>query len=182
MPVFERGITMKKNVLKTAVLMMLCLVLIMGCGNSYGDKVYTCSSKNMMGFKGVYADGNTVTLLFETDDASTGSPDIKISRMFDLRSDDEFFLISKDYDFAVIDTGELTEDFVNGTITFNLTGFAPEEIESIQFTCDGDRYSIDIINGEIEALVNYDDGIDLCMQVYESGKWSEIQSLSNMLK
>ena len=53
---------MKKNVLKIAALMTMCLVLIMGCGKSYGDKLYTCSSKNMLGFEGAYLSGDTITL------------------------------------------------------------------------------------------------------------------------
>ncbi|MBO7095995.1 MAG: hypothetical protein J6V94_03450 [Lachnospiraceae bacterium] len=173
---------MKKNVLKSAVLMMLCLVLIMGCGNSYGDKVFTCSSKNMMGFEGVYVSGSTVTIHFVTKNASTEAPKIDIGRVLSPRSGDKFYLVTKGADFIVIDTKELTIDSLDGTISFTLTGYSTDDLQSIHFVSENYSYSIDIVKAEIEALIEEGDAADLCMQSYDSSKWSEVVSLSGLAK
>ena len=172
---------MKKNILRSILLMVLCLAVMAGCGSNYGDKIFKCSSKNLLGFEGIYNDGNTFTIKIETkNDMSSDYPDITFSKILSsgrLGSSDKFYLVTKNAVIMMVDNSNVTMNSVDGTITFTLDGCDPSEIRNIHFSGDGYAYDIDIVLGEIEVLIDKKDNYGLYMQSYDSSKWSSVSSL-----
>ena len=175
---------MKKNVLKIAALMTMCLVLIMGCGKSYGDKLYTCSSKNMLGFEGAYLSGDTITLHFETkNDMSDEVPFLGLGHLLSagkLGSSEIISIITVDSKIVRLDGFKVSMNSGEGTISIPLEGYTADEIRCIHFTGDGYVYDIDIVKNHIEAMVDTEDDFDWYMQDYDGKKWTEAASLSGM--
>ena len=175
---------MKKNVLKIVALMTICLVLIMGCGKNYGDKVFTCSSKNMLGFEGVYVSGNTLTLNFVTkNDMSAENPYLGLGKLLSsgrLGSSEYITLITEDSKIIRIDSYQVSLDYSDETISFPFEGCTADEIRSIHFTGDCYVYDIDIVKKHIEVMIDTDELFDWYMQDYDGKKWTEASSLSGM--
>ena len=177
---------MKKNVLKIAALMTMCLMLIMGCGKSYGDKVFTCSSKNMLGFEGAYVSGDTLTVNFETkNDMSDEHPYLGLGHILSvgrLGTTDSIMLVTKDSKVVRVDGFKVTVNSADETIGIPLDGCNADEIETVHLSGDGYVYDIDIVKEHIEVMIDTDELFDWYMQDYDGKKWTEASSLSGMAK
>ena len=174
---------MKKNVLKIAALMTLCLVLIMGCGKNYGDALFTCDSDNLIGLEGVYVKGETIIIKVDTkNDMSDEEPYATLEEIFEngkLERGDTIRVIGSGASVVTLKKDDVTVDPKAETISFELPDFDPDSIMRIRIAGDGFLYVIDIEKEELQAMFSEGDNRGWYVQAYLSSGWDEVEMRSD---
>ena len=174
---------MKKNVLKITALLTICLVLIMGCGKNYGDALFTCDSKNMIGLEGVYIKDETLTIKINTgNDMSDEDPYTSLEAIFKngkLESGEVIRVIGSGAAVYTLEKDDVTVNSGAKTISFVLEDCDPDTIKRIRISGDGFLYAIDIENEELQAMFSEGDNQGWYVQCYLSSGWDEVEKRSD---
>ncbi len=150
--------------------------------SGYGEEIFVCDPANFMGFEGAYANGDTITLLFDEDELNSQERNLFVPGVaYDFTRgyllDDnyiEVFTGGTSYnvmgEYIDIDDDEMT-------MTFDVEDIDAEDIIGVSFH-KGDVYTIDFNRGEMSALIWGGDCRIEINQEYDAStdSWGEAES------
>ena len=174
--------------MKKAVALMVTGALILSftacnkpgsTGGSGGDQIFACDSGNLIGFEGVYADGSTVTLLFDEtvvfDRDNTGPGFGYCFERGSFLERDYITVFAGDEEYRV-QGDDITVDADEMTMVFDVDDIDTDEITGVHFFASFE-VSIDFEEGVISGFVYGGDCREEFTQIYNAGRdsWGEVE-------
>ena len=155
-----------KRVAFFLVLVMLASLLNTSCNNMskedyealYGREIFSCSSKNIIGFKGAYIDdGNRVTYVFDEKYAmSNKDANLGIKKLFteEVYTSDEYFVVGKGIRPINVDGKDVEINRDTMTISVIIDdGVEPEEIDGFAIFTDFEFYNVNFNSDQFGTVI-----------------------------
>lgn len=149
--------------------------------SEYGEEIFVCDPYNLLGFEGIYADGETVTVLFDEDAMNDEEGDITIpgvSFVFDRGNllDDEHVVVFAGSQTCYVAGNDIDVDGDEMTMTFEVSGIDVDDITGITFY-RGDSYNIDFEQGLLSCTLYGGECREEITQQYNASRdsWAEAE-------
>ncbi len=146
-----------------------------------GCQIFACDSGNLIGFEGIYADGSTVTLLFDEtvvfDRDNTGPGFGWCFERGSFLERNYITVFAGDEEYRV-QCDDITVDADEMTMVFDVDDIDTDEITGVRFFASSE-VSIDFEEGVISGLVYGGDCREEFTQTYNAGRdsWGEVEWL-----
>lgn len=143
----------------------------------YGEEIFVCNPGNFLGFEAAYANGDTVTLLFDEDATEPyyTIPGVMYDFTRGYMPDDNYIEVYAGDESYQINGDDVDIDKDEQTMTFEVDEIEAEDITSIRFY-RGDTYVVDFSSGRVEGSLWIEAGCQHVYQEYDfrGDTWGEL--------
>jgi hypothetical protein len=136
-----------------AVMMLVLLLALTGCTLVYGENVYMCNPKNMLGFRRAYIKGEHIRLCFDEEYALQDSDHPALKEVFESGEFPDgwsFYVIMDAGGDEVPVTETITVDPKNMTISFDKSGATVDNVRGFSISSEDDTWTVNFGRGYIK--------------------------------